>query len=107
MIDALIDNFAPLSVLAQSDVVALERMGHAALVRLLAVLEQEAGRYLFTHPVACYLVKLQSIPVTLSNKSLKSKLAYDIFIAIALYLVYCDYRGSGTVSYHGSITVPR
>ena len=68
MVDTLVDDLAPLSVLSEPDVIALEGMRHTALVRLLPVSKQEAGCYLLAHPVPCHLIILQPVSMTLSTE---------------------------------------
>ena len=69
--DVIVDGFghhaAPLGVLPESDVVALERVADGSRIRVLAVAEQEAGRHFFPHPVATDLIELQ--PVTMALRS--------------------------------------
>ena len=72
MVDALVDDLAPLGVLSEPDIIALEGMRHAAFVRLLPVAEQEAGRHLLPHPVPRHLIVLQPVPMTLSKTNILS-----------------------------------
>lgn len=65
VIRRIVDQFAPLAILAQSHIIALERVSHAADVRLLPVLEQETSRHLLAHSVAADLVETHSISMAL------------------------------------------
>lgn len=70
VVDRVLDHLAPLGVLAEPHVVALERVGDAARVRLLAIPEEKAGRHFFAHAVAAYLVEAQSVPVALRKRKM-------------------------------------
>lgn len=65
MIVVLHADLLPLDVLSQSHVVPEERVGHAASVKGLALLENDAGRHLLPHPIARRLIKGLAVDVAL------------------------------------------
>lgn len=71
MIDGLVNHLAPLGVLPEPDVVALERMRYGASVRLFPVAEEEAGRHFLTHSITADLIEAQSVSMTLYKSNFR------------------------------------